>query len=362
VGKSSIMRALQWVGLNQTMTETEVVRGHGKLDGVSAAHAELVIDGHRIRRSRGKGDNLYFLDDSEFRSFATSVPDPIAAMLRMSDINFQNQIGMPFWLCLSGGEASRELNALVDLGVIDESLSAINRIAKQATCVVEACRTRVQQCVSRCDELRWVAEADAELSKVEQVAVQVAQITAAAAALSALLVTARACQTTCQTARQQQDELTVVGKAGSAAIKLGQSADELDSLCTSLRRQSAVVDVGYPDTQAMETAVDDIRDLTRRYSDLERVILQVRQVSEKVSAGYPDISELEAAAQSYNRLEQLAGSLSTLIADIRDATGLVRSLRDQSLRLDADIEQVTSGVCPVCGGPYHADQEESHSG
>src|SRR4051812_38242007 len=67
-GKSSILRALKWLCLNN-LIGNEFIR-----TGSSKAKVGLSVKDHRIVREKG-ASNLYVLDGKEFRAFGSKVPD-----------------------------------------------------------------------------------------------------------------------------------------------------------------------------------------------------------------------------------------------------------------------------------------------
>jgi DNA repair protein SbcC/Rad50 len=131
VGKSAILRALNWVCLNGLAGDSFI------REGAKAASVSIVIGKNKITRTKGKGKNTYKLNANVFKSFSTSVPDTIATVLGVSDINFQGQFDSPFWFCDTAGSVSKQLNAIVDLKVIDSSLSWLASKVREAQKVEE---------------------------------------------------------------------------------------------------------------------------------------------------------------------------------------------------------------------------------
>lgn len=117
-GKSSILRALRWLCLNQG--------GDFIQEGAKYAAVMIQLGGNKkIVRRRSKSHNIYAFGEDVFKAFGTSVPDPIKAVLKVDAINFQGQHDPPFWFTQTGGEVSRELNRIIDLSVIDSALGNV---------------------------------------------------------------------------------------------------------------------------------------------------------------------------------------------------------------------------------------------
>lgn len=132
-GKSAILRALRWVCFNKPDGDSFIREDSDR------ARVVLMVDGERITRAKGDKANSYFLNQGKLVSFGRGgVPDSIDDILNMSPANFQRQHDASFWFSLSAGDVSKELNQIVDLGIIDMCLSEANKTYRKARQSVEA--------------------------------------------------------------------------------------------------------------------------------------------------------------------------------------------------------------------------------
>ena len=129
-GKSSLLRALRWICLND-FVGSDFIREGAVATGVYL-HFRHAKKDHVLVRKKGERLNTYELDEKEFKSFATNVPEDVVYALQLNKINFQGQHDAPFWFTETAGEVSRRLNAVVDLSVIDTVLSTSARILRDA--------------------------------------------------------------------------------------------------------------------------------------------------------------------------------------------------------------------------------------
>ncbi len=164
VGKTSLLRLLYWVCFNRPSGDS--FRTHG----AEFVRGKLVVDGHTIIRKKGK-KNTYSLDGKTFAAFGTGkVPEEIESLLNLSpDLNYQDQHSPPFWLSLTPGQVSRELNAIINLGLIDDVLAHVASELRKARATKEVCKSRLKEARRKRKELRWVREFDADLQAVERV-------------------------------------------------------------------------------------------------------------------------------------------------------------------------------------------------
>ena len=151
-GKSSIIRSLRWVCRN--VSPRDFIRKGAK----EAVVVLKVLNGSgtptSIVRRKGRS-NVYKLDGKVFRSFGSKPPDRIVEVLSLSDINFQKQHDQSFWLSESAPEVSRQLNRVIDLSVIDSSLSKSSALVRQAR---ERVKVSVDRLQNRRVELRELRE------------------------------------------------------------------------------------------------------------------------------------------------------------------------------------------------------------
>lgn len=164
-GKSGLRRAIEWVIYNRPSGESFKSKWGGE------TKVELLIKNKdtkiSIARKKGK-ENLYILDDKKYKAFGQDVPGDIKSILRMSDINIQNQISLPFMLIMSAGETARYLNEIVNLEDIDKSLSNIQSMLRKETSHLEEKRINKAQFVSDLQSYEWIEYADKELSRLEK--------------------------------------------------------------------------------------------------------------------------------------------------------------------------------------------------
>lgn len=160
-GKSSILRALRWVLLNRA--PSGIIR-----HGAKFARATVFIGKHRISRTRSKSKNTYSLDGKTYKAFKTDIPEPIKKILRLSVLNFQGQYDSPFWFDDSKIQVSNQLNQIVDLGVIDQTLSFAGREVRKARTREEISRERLGEGRRRVKSLVWARDLGAELASLNE--------------------------------------------------------------------------------------------------------------------------------------------------------------------------------------------------
>ncbi len=163
-GKSTILRAIRFVCVNRPSGDKFISWDADK------ASVRLTIDEKKITRRKGKGVNSYKLSGYKdpFTGFNTNVPKPIADLVNMSDINFQGQHEAPFWFCESPPEVSRQLNKIVNLEVIDKTLTNIASGIRKANTTIEITQNRLDDVIEDKKELAYIIELDKDLIEIEE--------------------------------------------------------------------------------------------------------------------------------------------------------------------------------------------------
>jgi exonuclease SbcC len=159
-GKSSLLRALQWVVLNKP-NGTDFIR-----NGESTCSVRLEVDDSKVTRTRGK-QNKYRLEDKEYKAFGNEVPKDIQALFQLGAINFQDQHDSPFWLNDSPAQVSRNLNEIVDLGIIDTALGNAAQITRTSKTLMKVNDNRLQEALQLTEDLEWVDTANKHLIALE---------------------------------------------------------------------------------------------------------------------------------------------------------------------------------------------------
>lgn len=164
-GKSTILRALRWVCLNRPIGVEELIRW-----GEDRCSVRLFLDGGKqILRSSGPGGNLYNLNErpEPYAAVGFGVPPDIENLLNLSPASFALQIDPPYLFTASPGEVSKELNSIVNLGLIDSTLKHLSQDLKKTKTRVEVCKERLGQAREERDGLLWVEEAEAAFARLE---------------------------------------------------------------------------------------------------------------------------------------------------------------------------------------------------
>lgn len=121
-GKSSIIRAIRWVLQNRPSGEG--FRTYGCQDDTKV---ELVVNGARIARCRGKNSNSYQDDKAEYKALRSDVPTEISEVLNILPCSLQTQHEPYYLLQNSPGDVAKQINTFANLEVIEETVTNIKQ-------------------------------------------------------------------------------------------------------------------------------------------------------------------------------------------------------------------------------------------
>lgn len=243
-GKSAIVRALRWVFLNQPRGDSFTRHGAGTVKVTCG------IDGSQVTRKAGKG-NEYQLDGKIFRSFGSAVPDEIRLHHQLSPTNFQGQFDSPFWFAQSPGEVSRALNQIINLGVIDTSLSNISSEVRRAKVETEVIQERLTGAIAKKQELSDVPRMDEELKELESKYARLCDLRTTAAGLAVLVTKVSRVQTTKGRAIHYRTACEDLLRTGSDLLKTQEKSNSLKKLLSDIKRtrKASALDISKLDEQ-----------------------------------------------------------------------------------------------------------------
>lgn len=300
-GKSSILRALRWACLNDFAGE-EFIR-----EGAKRTLVAVETDkGRTIERGRGGQDNIYSLDGTVFRSFGQSVPKPIAEALKLSELNFQGQHDPPFWFSKTAGEVSRELNSIIDLTVIDDSLSSIAATVRAGTATIQVIKSRLDEATEKLGNL---GGARARVGEFEILS-------------------------------QHWKALRVLKKRAALLAEIMEKIDGLGQARAAERCK---------DLENLMVAACLARKYKRDTDDLAAMLAEIQEAKRK-SQRRPDFTPVQMAYENWLMRLEGAKDLRTLLQLIRDSQNEAIVLRTRSKALESDFHRSIKGQkCPTCG-------------
>jgi DNA repair exonuclease SbcCD ATPase subunit len=86
------------------------------------------VDNHTIKFHRTKTATTYQIDkEKPYEGFGRDVPDKIVDILNLDDINFSEQLGLPFLITASPGEVAKTINRITKADDFEKCMSIANK-------------------------------------------------------------------------------------------------------------------------------------------------------------------------------------------------------------------------------------------
>lgn len=344
-GKSGSLRAWRWLATNSPGGDSFIRHGSTEVRVIA------YVDGRRITRVRGKSINEYMLDDEKFVAFGTDVPEPIKQVLQVGDQNFQDQLDPVFWLQLTAGEVSRQLNDIVDLSIIDKSMGSLAGQVKEAATRVKLLREQGVAAKRTRDELAWVVEASKQYEQVQVLLQDYKDRKQRRDRLAELGLAIGDQLTRRDTNQQKLKAIRAVGMLGQVAIKLGQRVTRLLDCIRDVHKSQDQLSQPVPDLSLLDELVERIKVQWDRANRLRVLVKDLERLQQKAQVPAVSFAGVDAAWKAYFPIEQRLIMLRGLV---RAAETAQRRSRDADLQAEAADHALavwTRGeVCPVCGG------------
>lgn len=301
VGKSSIIRALKWLATNRP-TGNSFIR-----NGFDEVLVSLEVDGKTITRRRGKGVNEYRADEMVFKAFGNDVPSEISEWLNVDAITFQNQHDAPFWFSETSGEVSRQLNQIVNLGIIDSTLANLDSKQRETRARIAVLDEQYQYAKNHRSGLAWARMAEDEWASLDKMHTD-----------------------HCRIAHRR-------GAVDTLVSALGSYTDKKKALKSILEDLGVVVKIGnsWDDLQLQQA------ELFQQINDLEKA-------TKTASKPVPDMSHLEDLAKKHAEAQQQCINLNYRIQSLYKAKQAYIDAKFTAKQAQEEFNDEMGEICPLC--------------
>jgi len=129
-GKSSLMRAVEWVRTNRPRGADNILNHNA-----DEVEVEILTETALVKRKRTeKGTGSYSVNESEeFSVMGSDIPPLITESLNLGDINIQLQLDGHFLILDTPGKAASQINKITKLDKIDGALGRLKSLKTETT-------------------------------------------------------------------------------------------------------------------------------------------------------------------------------------------------------------------------------------
>jgi exonuclease SbcC len=162
-GKSAIIRSFCWLNENRPLGDAFISNWARNKEACSV---EVSTEQGVICRLRENEFNGYILNNTtELEAQGRDVPDPVVALINMSEINVSKQMDSPFLISSTSGEVARFFNKMVKLDLIDSLLSDIESDKRKNRSNLEFIQNDIDYIKKEVNKLTWL---DSFKSKLDE--------------------------------------------------------------------------------------------------------------------------------------------------------------------------------------------------
>lgn len=249
-GKSSLVGALKLVCFNRPSGDSFI---NWDSDFCSV---RLFVDGHKIVRKKSSSKNIYRLDKQKYEAFGTGVPEDIANLLNVTDINFHRQHSGPFWFSKTAGEVSKQLNKIVNLEVIDSTLANLAKVQRETRIRKTLAETELKKLRADKNKLRFVIVLNKELKALETEQIALDEISQNALQLTELVEGGAKYVSERFNAAQQASDANFAMSAGGLYVKIDKKRQKLNELLEKARKYERILSRTIPNIKPAIQAHD----------------------------------------------------------------------------------------------------------
>lgn len=167
-GKSAVLCAFNWVNENKPIGDAFINHSSDNC-AVKIGIGNNII----IRNKNRKTINKYELitDGGEpvvFKAFGQDVPDDILKMLNFDVVNLQRQFDSHFLLSESANEVARVFNRVVNIDIIDEAISNIEKMRKSTNTKLNGVLENIDNIKLEKDKFLWIDDKFDHMNEVSK--------------------------------------------------------------------------------------------------------------------------------------------------------------------------------------------------
>jgi exonuclease SbcC len=277
-GKSTIVRALRYLYLNHPSGKNYSYNRKGRF------RIRVFFDDQRITRVKSKRTNTYQIgSQTPLKAVGVGkVPPAVADLVKVSDLNFQQQIDPPFWFTETAGKVSKKLNEIVNLGKIDRTLDNVAKKLRKAKSEVEITSERLEEARERKKDLNWVPEFHRRVKRLEMLSRKRADVAIKRSQIASLIKDVSDIKRRIDRASKAILYADKVSRAGARALELTGRRKQLENLLKEINDSSEIAKHIVPDIGNLEGVRGEADKAAEDRRDLEYMVQQLKEASEEV--------------------------------------------------------------------------------
>lgn len=318
-GKSSIFRALNLICNNKPegshFVSHWLTDEKGKIKGNT--NCTLYVDGNKIQRIKGK-TNEYKLNGESLKAFQRDVPEQITKVLNLDEANIQHQSDNFFLLNIPSTKVAEELNKIVNLEIIDESVNKVNAKLREAKADYKTQKELIEDYQNKLKNFDGINYCLQEIDKIIYIEKQIKNIITKHTHLSNLIL-----------------QIKKVKEFILKYNQLSKLEKDLFSL-TSIIKETDLI-------KEKATALEKIKQqitITFRHLAKCRCLVRLKE----------DVNYIENLSKKINQLDYV-NTISSIIQEVETVNNDINKYDSKLKKMNEQYKNLMPDICPLCNRP-----------
>ena len=363
-GKSSIFRIITWILKN-------IPRGYNpqpwkciKAPAGDSVGAVKFADGLKIVRRRGAHINSLECNGDTYAALQGHIPDNVATLINMAEVNFQPQEESFFLVADTGGEAAKKINKIANLEGMGETIVlAKSRVksAKQKDAGLVADIKKLKEDISG---YAWVGNARLDIADLKDRKIEIDTKLTAIASIIELMTSINILTQELKGFPPDQlvQDLEKLINGYNGLIQRRQKVLSVSEIISGIneytRAYTNAKSVSATLVKAYNQVVATQKELSNRqtnYNTITDIIIQIKELETKINVDTADKATLDNLIERWRKLinrRYLVKDIATMLAGIAD---IKQSMQRTEQNLQIANKNLSDFItqnpfCPICGG------------
>lgn len=281
---------------------------------------EATTENGFVQKIRNEKSGYYILNGDMYKGFGTAIPQPIIEFLNLGEINFMRQLDPLFLLSKSGGELAQYLNKLINLDIIDSSLTNIKQSVNAESRNISACENNIHNLEKRLQQFDYLPELEKRIQKIEKLETK----------YNKLCATKNKIEADIRTIANSQKQINSLKWIQRASTQI----QHINELCRNLNTVRANF-LPLRNALSRYNEAKTITDKQKPLKGLEKAFLFISTRFDKKQA-----------------IEKKAKALKRAIDDCRTMINLMNSANRAFTDAQKQFDENKPKICPTCGQPW----------
>jgi len=310
-GKTAILRALKWLITNRP--GGDAFRSNWGGDTL----INLSMEEGRIQRIKSAKNNMYLLNDQEFKAMGMDVPEEIKSVLNINEVNLQAQLDRPFLLDDSSGEVAQYFNQIARLDIIDTGRKNIEKWYRQITSDIQYKESEKERLEENSKEYAYLPKLEIDIEVIEQLEEKQKQTGQRIGKLKQWILSYE----TLQNNLEDYSETLLLEKPMNNLIEL------------------------FQEKKKQEHKKADLQGLLDAYEEIQDSIYSNNCIIEAEN----QVNVILALYDTRNDIQNKQNALSKIVNNLQVKKENIKEKELRILEMEQDFDHYMPDVCPLCG-------------